>query len=244
LALATANSQTNTVDPTVGALLQSIRDTTSRGSVNATTDPNLQRFTFITKGGQLRKFTTLRFDANLNSRNTVEASWNYQHLYYTGDKVDFFNNSDPQFPGFPNRASIPSYRFDGVVAWRSTITPRMVNELRAGLQGGTILFYPEVTPTQFANQGGFDLGGTNPQGINVAGITSATSVNGPSRRNVPVKNIYDTLNIARNAHNLALGFSFTQINIWSVNQTVVPTIGIGVDATDPASAMFNTTNFP
>jgi hypothetical protein len=240
LALAAANGQTRTLDPTVGALLASIQGATPQGSVSPSSDPNVNRFSFINTGGQLRKFTTLRFDANLNSKNSIEVSWNYQHLYYTGNKVDFFNSTDPQFPGFPNRGSIPSYRFDGVIAWRSIISSRIVNELRAGLQGGTILFEPETNASQFVNQGGFNLG------INAAdGITTATSVSAPSRRNVPVKNIYDTLNITHGAHHITAGFSFTQINIWSQTWSqIVPSITFGVDATDPASAMFSTANFP
>jgi hypothetical protein len=238
LTLAGANGQTSTIDPTVGALLSSIAATTSKGTVSASSDPNLDRFSFIGKGGQIRKFGTVRFDVNLNSRNSLELSWNYQHLYYAGQKVDFFNNSDPAFPGFPNRGSIPSVRFTGAIALRSTITSRIVNELRAGLQGGTIDFYPEVDPSQFVNQQGFSLG------INLAGVTSATVVTGPSRRNTPVKNVNDNLNIAHNSHSITLGTSFTQINSWQWAQTPVPSITFGVDTTDPASALFTATNFP
>src|SRR5215471_13044651 len=236
--LAAANGQTSTVDPTIGVLLSSIAGTTPKGSVSPSSDPNLDRFTFINKGGQVRKFGTVRFDVNLNSRNSLELSWNYQHLFYTGEGVDFLNNSDPAFPGFPNKGSIPSRRFSGVIAWRSTITPRIVNELRAGLQGGTITFYPEVNAAQFANQQGFNLG------ISAAGITNATVVSGPNRSNTPAKNVYDNLSVARNSHNLTFGFSFTQINRWGVTQTPIPSITFGVDTTDPAAAMFTAANFP
>ncbi|HEY1339484.1 MAG TPA: carboxypeptidase-like regulatory domain-containing protein [Bryobacteraceae bacterium] len=241
LSLATANGQTATIDPTIGKLLGDIRSTVNQGSVAASSDPNIQRFTFINKGGQIRKFTTVRFDVNLNTKNSLEFSWNYQYLGYTGAPMDFLNNSDPAFPGFPNHASIPSNRFSGVIAWRSTLTARIVNELRAGLQGGTILFFPEVNIGQFtgpvANQQGFNLG------INVAGITSATVQNSPNRSNTPVKQINDNLNIARNAHTLQFGFSFTQVNRWAQNYSAVPSISFSVDPTDPASAMFTTANF-
>jgi hypothetical protein len=236
--LAAANGQTSTPDPTVQALLGQIAGTFSKGSISPSSDPNLDRFTFINKGGQVRKFGTVRFDVNLNTHNSLELSWNYQHLFYTGEQVDFLNNSDPAFPGFPNKGSIPSRRFSGVIAWRSTITSRIVNELRAGLQGGTITFYPEVNAGQFTNQQGFNLG------INAAGITSATVVSGPNRSNTPAKNVYDNLSVVRNAHNLTFGFSFTQINRWSVTQTPIPSITMGVDTTDPSAAMFTTANFP
>lgn len=241
LTLAAANGQTAGIDPTIGKLLSDIRASTSQGSVAAGSDPNIQRFTFINKGGQIRKFTTLRFDVNLNSRNSVEMSWNYQDLGYTGQVADFLNNSDPAFPGFPNHASIPSKRFSGVVAWRSTITPRVVNELRAGLTGGTIAFYPEVNSGHFtgplANQQGFNLG------INAAGISNATVQNNPNRSNTPVKQINDNLTILRNSHTLTAGFSFTQVNRWAQNYSAVPGITFGTDPADPASAMFNAANF-
>lgn len=242
LNLAAANGQVSTIDPTVGKLLSDIASTTQNGGVTPSSDPNLDSFSFINKGGQIRRFATLRFDYNVNSKNSFEVSWNYQKLGYTGQGVDFLNNSDPAFPGFPNKADIPSIRFSGATAWRSTITPRIVNELRAGLQGGTIDFFPEVNAGQFsgpvANQQGYSLG------IGAAGITSATVQNAPNRHNTPIKQINDTLNVAHNAHNLSFGFSFTQVTFWNVNLQAVPTVTFGTDTTDPASALFTTANFP
>src|SRR5205823_14679431 len=81
-------------------------------------------------------------------------------------------------------------------------------------------------------------------GINAAGITSATVQTGPNRNNTPVKNVNDNLTFAHNAHSLTFGFSFTQVNRWSVTQTPVPAITFGVDTTDPAAAMTTTASFP
>ena len=41
-----------------------------------------------------------------------------------------------------------------------------------------------------------------------------------------------------------MGGAFTQADVWIENQQYVPTIAFGIDANDPANAMFNTTNFP
>lgn len=235
LNLATANGQTATLDPTTSALLSEIRAATGKiGTVTALTDPNLQRYNFIAKGSQTRRFFVGRIDYNINSKNSIEMSYNFQDF---AGLVDFLNNTDPAFPGFPNSGSQGSNRFSGVIAWRTTINPRMVNELRAGLLGGTTLFFPEVSPGQFTNQGGFNLG------ISAAGITNATVTNGPSRRNTPVKQINDNLSINRGKHNLAVGFSFTQVNSWQKSQNAVPSITFGIDATDPAQAMFVAANF-
>jgi hypothetical protein len=242
LNLAAGAGQVSTIDPTIGRLLGDIAATETPGGLIPSSDPDINTFSFINKGGQIRRFSTLRFDYNLNPKNSIEVSWNYQKLGYTGPGVDFLNSSDPAFPGFPNKADIPSIRFSGATAWRSTITPAIVNELRAGLQGGTIDFYPEVNPGQFngplANQQGFSLG------INAAGITSATVLSSQNRHNTPLKQVNDTLNISHNAHSLSLGFSFTQVTFWNVSLQEVPTVTFGTDTTDPASALFTATNFP
>jgi hypothetical protein len=234
LNLAAANGQTSTLDPTTSALLQQIRDSTKGVGISALTDPDLQRFSYIAKGSQTRRFFTGRIDYNINSKNSIEMSYNYQDF---AGLVDFLNSTDPAFPGFPNQGSQGSNRFSGVIAWRSTINPRMVNELRAGLNGGTTLFFPEVSPGQFTNQGGFSLG------IGAAGITSATVTNAPSRRNSPVKQVMDNLSITAGKHNLSVGFNFTQVNSWQKAQNAVPSITFAVDTTDPANAMFSTANF-
>ncbi len=242
LNLAAAAGQTSTIDPTVGKLLSDIAATETAGGIIPSSDPNINSDNFINKGGQIRRFTTLRFDANLNSKNSLEVSWNYQKLSYVGQGVDFLNNSDPAFPGFPNKADIPSIRFSGAIAWRSTITSHLVNELRAGLQGGTIDFFPEVNSGQFngpiANQQGFNLG------IAAAGITSATVQNAPNRHNTPVKQVNDTLSMNHGAHNLSFGGSFTEVTFWNYSQTAVPSITFGTDTTDPAAALFTAANFP
>jgi hypothetical protein len=238
--LARRNGHTDTPDPTTAKLLQDIEASTAQtGSVQALTDPNLERFTFTNTGNQSRYFPTVRLDFNVTSKHKLENVWNYQ--LFTGT-VDFLNGTDPAFPNFPNQGFQGSNRFSNTTALRSTLTPTIVNEARFGLTGGTVLFFPNVNRGQFtgslANQDGFNIG------IGAAGITSATVNAGPSRRNAPVWQFTDTLNWTRGSHSMSFGGTFTQINFWSWSQAAVPGITLGVDATDPANAMFNTTNFP
>ncbi len=240
LTVAAANGQTSTIDPTIAKLLQDIEDTTkTTGGVQALTDPNLERFSFTNTGGQTRYFPTVRLDFNLTEKHKLENTWNYQ--LFTG-LVDFLNSTDPAFPNFPNNGFQGSNRFSNATALRSTITPTIVNEARFGINGGTILFFPNVNKGQFtgsiANQDGFNIG------IGAAGISSATVSTGPSRRNFPVKQFTDTLTWTRGSHAMTFGGTFTNINMWIWSQTVVPTLTLGVDTTDPANAMFTTANFP
>jgi hypothetical protein len=233
---------TATIDPTVQKLLGDIQSATaSAGALRQLTDPNLVEHSFTNTGGQRRTFTTVRFDFNLSSKHHLENTYNYD---YFGSKVDFLNNADPIFPGFPGQASQISNRFSDVVALRSTLASTITNEARFGFTGGTIVFFPEDSTANFngpvANQQGFLLN------ISAAGINNALpgSANTPQRRNAPTWQFIDNVNWSRGAHNLTFGYNFTQINSWGRNQTVAPSINFGIDTTDPASAMFTTANFP
>lgn len=222
--LAAAAGLPTSIDPTIGSLLGNIRS--SLASANAvfvqTGTPNLQQATFFNPGGQVRKFPTVRFDFNVTKNHHVENIWNYQQFK---SQVDFLNGVDPAFPGFPNFGSQDSNRFSNSTAWRWTMTQNLVNEARFGLTGGTVLFFPQVNPGQFANQGGVSLG------INAAGITTATVTTAPSRRNSPAKQFTDNLNWVTGNHQVNFGTSVTRINYFNQSQTVVPTVGFGISST-------------
>jgi hypothetical protein len=240
LSLAAANGQTATIDPTVGKLLTDIQNSTQgAGGIVQATNPNLQTFTFANWGIQRRYYPTVRFDFNLTSKHHLENTWNYQSFYSVPDGL---NSADSAFPGFPNFGGQNSNRFGDTMTLRSTLTPRLVNEARAGLTGGTVMFSAGVEAGNFvgpiANQGGFSLG------IGAAGITSATVSTSIERRNTPIKDIADTLSWSHGSHSLSFGVQFTQINGWIVDQPVVPTISLGIASGDPAAAMFTAANFP
>src|SRR5262245_10805697 len=250
LTLAADNNQTSTIDPTIGKLLQDIRNSTNgAGGITQLTDPNLQRFTFINSSNNTRYYPTLRIDINLTDKHRVETIYNYQ---YISNDVDSLNNQDPTFPGFPNFGDQFSNRFFLSTALRSTLSSTVVNEGRFGFNGGTVLFRPNISPAMFndsvANQQGFNLGGmtgNNSTGIAAAaGITGPTASTAPTRNNSPIWDFSDTLSWTRGSHNLRFGGQFTQVNLWSQNQTIVPTVNFGVNSNDPANSMFNSTNIP
>lgn len=200
-----------TPDPTISGLLASIRSAIP-GSV-PTGDPNLETTTFINKGGQTRRFPTVRFDFNLSKKHHIENIWNYQVF---GSKIDFLNSVDPAFPGFPNQGAQVSIRFSDSMAWRWTISNNIVNEARYGIVGGTVQFFPTVNSGQFANQGGFS------QGLGAFGITSATVTTGPQRRNSPVREFSDSVSWVRGNHSLNFGATATRVSFWQQLTTVVP----------------------
>ncbi len=241
LDLARSNNQTATVDPTIGKLLADIRSATGgTGGITDLTNPNQQRFTYNPSGAALTKRPTVRFDVNVTDKHKVELSWTYQ---MGRGGPDFLNGVEPAFPGFTNQGSQPADRYTGSVAARSTLSPTLVNEARAGLSGGPSRFNPSASAASFsdsiANMGGFALN------LNDAlGITNPYVVTAPSRRNPLFREFSDTMTWSRGAHSITFGGKIFDTQLTYNAQTLVPTILFGVDTNDPANAMFNTTNFP
>src|SRR6185437_15176366 len=139
-----------------------------------------------------------------------------------------------------------SNRFDGTISLRSVVTASLTNEIRAGLNGGTVLFRDTVSPALFAPWRGYVPSFASP-GTGLSGVTTTSS---PQRRNAPVKNIADTVTWVHGAHQLSFGGNFDQINLFqSVNGSAVfPGISYGIASTDPiflgSSSIFTTGNFP
>lgn len=219
----------STPDPTIGALLTSIRSASP--GFKDTGDPNLQTTTFINHGGQSRQFPTVRFDFNVTKNHHIENIWNYQNF---SGVVDFLNGVDPAFPGFPNHGSQTSIRFSDSMAWRWTVSRNIVNEARYGIVGGTVLFFGEVAASQFTNQGGYSLGigAFNPGGT---AITSATVTTAPSRRNSPIREFSDSLNYIRGNHSFNFGATATRVGYWAQNFTVVASPVFTTSTLDPAT---------
>lgn len=252
LQLAQANALPFTFDPTVQQLLASIRATTNKGTLfPVPNSPNFQDFSFINAGGQDRYFAAVRLDFNLSSKHQLENTWNYQE--FGGKAVDFLNNTDPAFPGFPNFGGQDSQRWSNSTALRSTLTSRLVNEARFSMLGGISQFLSQISPAQFANQGGYDLdfGMQNIAAVPAVlriGVTNATVFpfgNSNQRRNTPNFNFSDSLTWARGGHSLTFGGNYSLIKSFiEANNQFVPNILFGVGDSDPAQAIFNSTNLP
>jgi hypothetical protein len=134
--------------------------------------------------------------------------------------MDFLNNVDPAFPGFPNYASQASNRFSNVTALRSTLTPTIVNEVRLGLTGGTVLFFPEISASNFTVLSPI----SRALAWESAQLASPAQrfPQGPQKRNAPVWTISDTVSWTKGAHNMSFGGSWSKISLWQKLQTVGP----------------------
>ena len=97
-ALARANGQLATPDPTIAKLFADISASTSQGTVNQQTDPNLMDFLYTADSKGIRHYPTWRLDYNLSQNNRLSYSSNLQR---TSTAPDTLNNGDASFPGFP-----------------------------------------------------------------------------------------------------------------------------------------------
>jgi hypothetical protein len=234
LTLAAGKGFTSTIDPTIKNVLATVRASTSQGTLNDQTDPNYQYFYFTNGGAQRRTYPTVRLDFNLTSKHKLETSWNYSTY---NSSPDFLNSADVAFPGSGNFGTQTGPRFQFSTALRSTITPRLVNEARVGITGGSTLWYANVNKDMFTWMDGFIW--------NLSGVSNPYVVRQTQRRSTPTENIDDTMSWTKGAHSISFGGSWSNIGSFFYNQLYVPSIGFGLDNTnDPARILFDATNGP
>jgi len=213
-------------------------------------DYNTEQVSYAPSGVDSRDFFTTRLDYNVSSNHQISLVYNYDKY---SSIPDFLNNIVPVLPGagtvlFTNlNTGQRSNRFDGTISLRSALTPRMTNELRAGLNGGTVLFFDAVNPGLFGTWRGYYPVFAAPGPNSLAGVSTTTS---PQRRNAPVKNFGDTVSLVRGSHQLTFGGTFDQINVFQQAFATgeIPRITFGAAANDPvftgSTSMFTAGNFP
>ena len=240
LALAKANGNMSTVDPTIAKLLADIRSSASQGIVNTGTDPLVNTLSWQQPTASTTHYPTIRLDYNLSAKHRVSASLTQNHLLSDPDTT---NSMQMVFPGFPVHGLQDSYRWTAQLSFRSTLSPNMVNEVRIGGTGGSTLFSPDLVPSMYSqstgNMNGFSIALSNFKSLSNPSPASTNSAREGSTRVVE-----DTLSYVHGSHSVSTGFSFTQANVWLWNNTTAPAVNLGIATGDPADAMFNTTNFP
>jgi len=236
MALAAANGQIATFDPTIRTLLAKIRTgAQSTGTINDVASANTLQYVFQSPGKSNQYSPTSRVDVNVTPNQRLTGTYWLQRF---ATDPDLLNNRDPIFPGQPNSATQTSWRNTGSVSLRSTLSSSIVNELRGGFQTSPSSF-SFVTPDQFDDQDGYGLSFPANTGN---GVTHTIS---PAPRNTTTWSVENTLNWLRGAHSLTLGGSAAGVHNRLDQYTVATNIVLGFDTTnDPAVGLFNNTNFP
>jgi len=235
LALAAANGQITALDPTIQSMLALIRTATaSTGTINTTTNRNLQQYVYQAEAKGDQYAPTVRLDYNLTDKHRLSGTYYWQRFK---SNPDLLNGTEPSFPGLPNLGQQNSYRTTGSVSLRSTLTQNIVNEFKGGWQWSPNDFFSNVTSDMFSNMGG--------RAIVMPLVTDIWSVRTPQPRNTTTWSLSNDLSWLKGAHSLTLGGSFNGVHNRGNVYDVAQQINMGFDTTnDPAAAMFNTTNFP
>ena len=251
--LAAANGFPSTPDPIIGKMLSQIDGLVTgqaglKSRIASNADYNTNNLDFQSKGGNYRRFPTVRMDYNLTQKHHIEFVYDYQTNIRRPDGVNV-GTASPVFPGTGNvlNGTEPGNQggivFQAVTALRSTLTPHLTSEIRFGLNGGTVVFNNGINPGDFSQW----LGYAPVLGF---GLTNPYRTTGQTRRNTPLKQGNANLTWSKGSHLLNFGTSFTQINSWttSVNGTqIVPDqLRDGDRRPDHhrATNIFNAANFP
>src|ERR1035441_6745411 len=236
-----------TVDPIIAATYAKIAGLAAGAPLvyNAGSgDYNSSAWNYSLSGIDARNFYTGRLDYNVTQKHHISFTYNYDKY---GGVWDMLNNVVPVYPGAGRdlgslgTTGQHSNRFNGTLALRSALSPRLTNELRGGLTGGTVQFY-DIPDSDFSMWRGYYIG---PSYTHLA--TTIT----PSRRNAPYKEAGDTVSYVKGAHQISAGVTWSQVNFWqeSFGTESIPQVSFGAATTDPlitgTSAPFNiAANFP
>ncbi len=230
LALARANGQITTLDPTIQSILARIKAATQiEGVISQTTNRNVDNYRFQPGGRGDQYAPTGRIDYNLTDKHRISATYYWQRFK---SNPDLLNGVEVRFPGFANFGTQNSYRTTGSLGVRSTLTSNMVNEFKGGWQWSPNDFFSNITPAMFEDQGGYSLG--------FPLITGATARNGAAPRNTTTWSVSDDLSWLKGSHSLTFGGSFSGVHNRLNGYDNVAAVNIGFNETfDPAAGMFS-----
>jgi hypothetical protein len=247
LTLAAANGQVSTIDPMIARVLGGMNSAmTTTGTLNLSSDPLTNDYTWQSPGSQTEKQPVLRIDYNLSDRHRLSGTYN--QLWVVRDP-DHLNSTDRRFPTAPNYGLYTSTRPTRSLARRSTLTNNLVSELRGGwTRGGASYFGDESSngiPT-FADTAGYalDLDFDNVLGPGTAGLTNWFTRNTPTWRSGYSYSVDESLTWQKSKHTFLMGGGVFLGRAWENGQQMVPAINIGFNSSvDPANGLFTTGNF-
>ncbi len=245
LSLAGAAAVGNALDPTVGKVLNDIRQSTAaaeaggravNGRHSQTSDPKLMAYEWQSPVDDLERQPVLRLDANLTSKHRVGVTYSWESVTRDADVV---SGDDLRFPGFGNSSGYESRRPMFGATVRSTLSDTIINEVTIGTRWGATEFGSETGTGAgtFSGSGGYALA----LGL---GLTDAHASNEIASRTADSWTIQDVVNWQKGKHAFTFGGAIHLGRASVVDRQPVSAIGFGVDAADPALALFSSTNLP
>jgi hypothetical protein len=234
----------NSVVERINTAIQSAA--TAPGVTVSATSPSAYQsaINYNAKTLQTRRYPDVRFDYNLSKHHSLEFDYHYAHYLSSPDVLNGVEATFPVAPFNTSQGSQLSNRNLFVIAERWTIGSNMSNEIRLGIQSAPVNFGLGV------NNGLFPSVATNqsPAGLQTLYALSGVSqvflnTNNTQGRNAALGELHETFGWTHGAHQFTFGADATQIHYTDFFQTS-PTIGFGLNASDPALADFTAANFP
>ena len=248
LAMAAANGNPSTPDAVSGALFSAMASAATAPGVTSQGNPApyLSQIAFLNSGVDNRYFPDVRFDYDINQRNSIEFAYHYAHFT---SNPDFLNGFDPTLPVAPFATEVGgqiSNRNLFVGAWRTTIGSNMSNEVRFGIQSAPVSFFPNlglgiypVASTNLGNEHIRPLFANN----NSSGLFSEPFHSFATQgRNTALGQLTDNFGWTKGSHFLNFGMTATQLRFNDFfDSGSVADVTLGIDANDPAANMFTNT---
>lgn len=237
LAVAAANGQLATTDPTIMKTLGYINASMqTTGVLNPSTEPMVNSYIWQSPGKQTEKQPVVRIDYNLGANHRLSGTWN--QIWVVRDP-DHLNNNDRRFATSPNYGKYVSGRPSRSITLRSTLANNLVNELRGGITRGGVGYFgrPETNgPQTFEDTNGFAFNFDPDDNID---LENWFTENGPTWRSAYQYTLDETLSWQKRSHSLTLGGSLFLGRGWENAQQIVPGISLGFNTTqDAANTMF------
>ncbi len=240
--LAARNGHISEKDPTVYGILRKIEQAaTITGARIPTADPLLDRYVWQSPGRLFEHQPTIRLDHNITDSHRLGGTFTFINV--TRDP-DYYNGEDRRFPNSSQYRKYVSTRPLISVWLRSTLSPRLINEFRAGAISAFRYSHfgtpASNGPQQFADQGGYAIDfDTN------IGLTNWWNENRTRKRRAPTYNINENATWIRGKLTMTFGGSYLRSSSREFEQVQVPGVNLGFNNTyDPARTLFTTANFP
>ena len=237
MTLAAARGLPTTFDP----VAKSIIDVNNKIPLQATkissgNDFNHDTYTWPAENNNFAYFPAARFDVFVTPKQQFTWTWNYRHNWQAGEKrmpVDEISRTNPFRLGY----------FIWSAALQSTISPRVFNEVRYGVQHSGDSNASAAYPNYFTVNGvPLRIGGTLSFGPTVPMIDQANVTGRHS-----ITTIYDTLTWNHGEHTFTMGGSYRSTE-WNDTAVIfaVPTYNTGTPSNDPlnAAGAFTATTLP
>lgn len=204
-----------------------------QGSLTQTSDPNIERLSFLSPGRTNGYYPTIRADGNVSENERVYVS-------YAQTKMDFNKANPPQFPGnipadqsLVYTSSLSNNRIAGVGV-DSVFRPTLVNQFHAGYMYQLQIFDTETL--------GIDLPNLYRQtwGYGLTSLYGNAYPRRPISSFYPLLNFVDSITWQKGAHAFVFGASWyrEQDHYWN-GPGGEPNWTFGLDPLDPATNAIN-----